>query len=285
MPAFRNLGSQQELFEGRVSITLVMLFQMSALVIRSFVQTAMVDAGYDHTVAKHCSALIGFASLALFMWPIMRQAWPFMKVLFVRPHSWSRMIIACAALGFVLWLCQALALLLLAPLEWIKNGPYAYPSYPVYVFRCRDTLLLAFAIPVMSLLTPIIEEAINRGIFLHQLLPRGTVFAVLLSAALFAVLHEFSGIPNAFVFGIFAAIQMLHYRTLWAVIITHGTTNLLVELNRACLEGYWLPGEIYAGFWSPAPLIVCLLLGCLGTAWWLAGFADAGVTMKNDHPG
>lgn len=268
-----------------VSIPLVMLFQASALIIRSFVDVNMVEAGIDAPAARHLSALIGFAVLFIFMWPLMNKAWPAIRQLFRRPETWSRMVLASVMLGFVLWLSQMLVLVAIAPLQWIGDGPYKWPTAPIFEVACSNPANLLLALPVMSMLTPLVEEIINRGLFLGTLLPRGRLIAIMGSALLFTVFHVPGGMASAFIFGIFAAIQMLHYRTLWAVVITHGTGNLFVEIHRNCVDGYWLPGHIPWEPGSPALLIALLTPACIFIAWRLATCSKAGAADFRCCPG
>jgi len=285
MPASGNTTADRASPEIRVSITVVMLFQVSALIIRSFVQVQMVEAGFDTVSAKHLSALVGFVVLSVLMWPIMIKVWSVIREQFRRPASWTRMFLASVTLGVVLWLGQMLALLGYSTVQWEDEQHFSQLTSPIYIFACDNPMILVLAFPVMSLLTPVVEEVINRGLILQTLLRRGRTVAIMASAFLFAVLHRFETIPFALVFGIFTATQMLHYRTLWAVTITHGTANLLIETSRNCVDGFWLPGEITWGIGSPASMIALSLAACTIIAWWLATRVKAGAEPEMDHPG
>jgi len=285
MPGIRNNVAEQTSPELAVSIPAIMLFQAAALIIRSFVQIKLIDSGRDVIVAKHLSALIGFGVLAMLMWPIIRETWPVVRGQFRRPASWSRMILTSAALGTVLWLGQMLALLLYSTRQWIDQGPYHESTSPVYMIACENPAILLLAIPVMSLLTPVVEEVINRGLILQKSLIRGRTLAILISALLFAVLHEPGGIPFAFVFGIFVAVQMLHCRNLWAVVITHGVANLMSIVSNLCVSGFWLPGQITWSLMSPPTLIILSLTACLVAASRLATLGNAGTDIISARPG
>jgi len=70
---------------------------------------------------------------------------------------------------------------------------------------------------------------------------RGRVFAIIVSAVIFAIFHPPATIPLAFVFGIVLGVQFLNTKTLWAVIITHATYDLLIVLDWRCLHTVWNP--------------------------------------------
>jgi len=284
MPALGNTTADRQSREVRVSIVLVMLFQVAALIMRSFIQVKLAESGFDAVSARHLSALTGFAALGFLMWPIMIEVWPAIREHFRRPASWTRMILASVTLGVVLWLGQMLALLGYSTAEWGDQHLYSHSTTPTYMFACGNPMILVLGIPVMSLFTPVVEEVINRGLILHTLLPRGRTIAILASAFLFAVLHDFGGIPNAFVFGVFAAVQMLNYRTLWAVTITHGVANLLVEVSVDCVDGFWMPGKLTWGIGSPETMIALSLVACTTIAWWLATHVEAGAKTASNRP-
>ena len=102
--------------------------------------------------------------------------------------------------------------------------------------------MLLLAIPVMSVLTPVVEETCSRGLILQSLLPTGRWRAIFISSMLFTILHKPETYPTAFLFGLFAAVQALNWRSLWGPIITHGTFQFLVELDRTASDAFWLPG-------------------------------------------
>lgn len=259
---------QRDSAKIRVSVSMILLFQVSALFVRSFTQQKMVGAGIDPAQAKNLSALVGFAMLAFLMWPVLLQTWPSIRPMYRPPSSWHRMALASIAVGVLLWLANSLVLLAYGTREWIAQPGFSQTATFDYLFDCLNPTYLLLAIPVMSLLTPVVEETINRGLILHRFLPRGKWLAIFVSASLFAVLHAFKTYPSAFVFGIIAAVQTLNYRTLWAALITHSTFNLLAEIDRHCLYGYWVPGKIT---WEPggtAQLITLSIVACLvGTCW------------------
>lgn len=266
-------------------IATIMLFQVAALAVRSFVQSGLIDGGYDGLAAKRAGAIAGFAVLAMLLLPFATTLRTVIGTHFRSPASWTRLIFASCALGGVLWLGQMLALLAITPMSWVDPEPFEKNSAPTYIIACENPALLLVAIPLMVAITPLFEEVINRGILLNALLHHGRTLAILASAVLFAILHPLATIPFAFLFGIAAAIQMLHFRTLWAPVITHATVNLLVEISRTCIRGTWHPG--LSGWIGPGRslLIVLSLTACGVLGWWLAARTNAGAEPIADRPG
>ena len=87
-----------------------------------------------------------------------------------------------------------------------------------------------FSLISIVLISPIAEELIFRGVFLNKLrfiVP--TIFAVLVSALLFASLHGFGSIISAFVFGICMALLYLKTDNILVPILAHFLNNLIGE--------------------------------------------------------
>lgn len=231
-----------------VSITVVMLFQVCALFIREFVRAKLGDEGISSAEAKDLSALVGFAVLAVLMWPIFREVGPALRPLAARPNSWPRLIISAVAVGALTWLTITLVLLFTSTFDWITSTERTNAARPIYEFGCGDVSLLFLTLPVMCVLTPVVEEVINRGMFLYTLIPKGRLLAIVVSAFLFMILHRPESYLTAFFFGIIAAVQMLHWQNLWGLVITHGTVNVLVGVHELCVNSRWLIGRIDLGF-------------------------------------
>lgn len=90
-------------------------------------------------------------------------------------------------------------------------------------------LSLAFALLSGAVIAPIAEEAFFRGLILPGLIPRlGTVGAVIVSSALFAVAHLVPQvIIPTFALGILLAILRLRFGSLWPPILLHASFNAL----------------------------------------------------------
>lgn len=81
------------------------------------------------------------------------------------------------------------------------------------------------------LISPLSEELIFRGVILNRLkiiLP--TVFAILISSLLFAMLHSYGSIISAFVFAMCVAILYLKTDNIMVPIFAHFLNNLLAEV-------------------------------------------------------
>ena len=253
-----------------VSIFAVMLFQVFSLVVAAYAYGKIKESGVTADNAIYLGSLFGFVLLAIFMWPILRQNWHALKPVFARPASWPRVIIASIALGILLWLINTLVLIGIGVFQSFAVADLSNKASLVYSLTCESPLVLVLPIFAMSVITPVIEETINRGLILQALLPRGKWFATLISALLFMILHQPSFKPSVFAFGIVVAIQFMHWRNIWAVILTHGTINLLAVTQQHCGTKEFVSGEVTWEFGGVAQLLALSLLFCCGSAWWLA---------------
>ncbi|MFQ6006094.1 MAG: lysostaphin resistance A-like protein [Woeseia sp.] len=104
--------------------------------------------------------------------------------------------------------------------------------------------MLAVSFLVMSLLIPATEETINRGLIMHTLIARGRIPALILSSALFAIVHNPQAILIAFLGGLFLGMQVVNCRTLWAPLITHATYNAVAVIDSECISVQWNPVEM-----------------------------------------
>lgn len=87
-----------------------------------------------------------------------------------------------------------------------------------------------FSLISIVFISPVAEELIFRGVFLNKLrfiVP--TIFAVLISALLFASLHGFGSIISAFAFGICMALLYLKTDNILVPVLAHFLNNLVGE--------------------------------------------------------
>ncbi|MGI9205404.1 MAG: CPBP family intramembrane glutamic endopeptidase [Woeseiaceae bacterium] len=252
----------------RVSIAVILLFQVSALFLRSILEVQLVRNGFNPVAAKYIGALLGLFALGIFLAPVIRSLWPALMLQFLHSGRWFRLVIASVTLGTSLWIINAQVMLLLGVPDGFTTADQTQQATAVFQFECAAGMMLLLAVPVMSLATPVIEEICSRGLILQTLLPQGRIRAILISSILFSLLHKPEAYATAFLFGLFVAVQALNWRSLWGPIITHGTFNLLVELDRACMTAYWLPGRL---LWESGSAlvqavtisVVCLCVSCL----------------------
>ncbi|HEY9638088.1 MAG TPA: CPBP family intramembrane glutamic endopeptidase [Coleofasciculaceae cyanobacterium] len=115
---------------------------------------------------------------------------------------------------------------------------------------------------VVTLVAPITEELIFRGILLHRwAIKWGVTPGLLLSTSLFAVFH--ANIIGLFVFGLMMALLYIRTRTLIVPIVCHALNNFIViglELVSTTsntveptdlleqLHSYWWVGVVYSLF-------------------------------------
>ena len=260
----------------RASIVVIMLFQVAALFSRQYLNRELVASGLDASTAKHLSYLVVPIILLVLMWPILSQNKDSIRRLFCQPRSWPKMILAAIGLGLALrlaWWSCLIALTSFGLLETARPGGAIDLSY---YFACPPLNVLILTVAVMSVLTPLTEEIINRGLILGTLSHRDPRIAIFISAVLFSVLHQPTAMLNAFVFGVFAAIQLLRYRTLWAPIITHSTYNLLSTLDWECLHVTWLPQEPTTSTMLFGTGIALVGLAAVAVAIWLVAVIRPG---------
>lgn len=90
----------------------------------------------------------------------------------------------------------------------------------------RGPVALALDLYAVSLITPLAEELLFRGLVfggLRQRMP--FVPAAVLSAALFTALHEMQAWPGVFFLGFALALAYERTRSLWAPMVSHAVVN------------------------------------------------------------
>jgi uncharacterized protein len=117
------------------------------------------------------------------------------------------------------------------------------------------------AVIVVTVVAPVVEELIFRGIILHRWTAKwGVTPAVLISALLFAILH--ANIIGLFVFGVMMALLYIKTRTLIVPIVCHALNNLiavgleLASLNSKTVETMTLLEQLHSYWWVGVVYIV-----------------------------
>ena len=227
--------------EIRVSILAIMIFQVCALFARVALDRTLVGKGVDRSVSNDLSYLVVPPILTLLLYPYLRQH----KDALLSLLQLSRLTLRRAAFSILLGLSMSVTYwAILTVLMWIglvgNEDPNASVG-PIVNFGCPPLPMLMLSIVMMSLLVPIVEEVINRGLLLYSLLRRGTIVAVVISAILFALMHKPGSYAVAFTVGLFLAAQALNSRTLLAPILTHGAYNLAATIHWDCFQIVWNP--------------------------------------------
>ena len=253
--------------DHRMSIPLLMLFQVSALAVRELVRLKLTETGINSEVAQHCSTLIGFGVLGVLIWPLLRGRTTAALGIFRKPRSWWALVTCSLGIGLALRLGSWAFLVASRSFDFFGSGNTPQAIGPLLSWTCPPMPGVLSGVAVMAILTPTIEEFINRGLILDSLKNYARLIQIVASALLFAVLHVFENIPNAFVFGVIAAVQMQSCRTLWGPLISHATYNLLATLDQHCLMVLWIPQTSSATRGTAITLLgIALYLVALGLA-------------------
>ncbi len=257
----------------RISIPVLMLFQVSALFLHAFVERHLLTAGIGQAWAQQVGALGGLLLLLVFIAPLLFRERQYLGTLFRPPESWLRLVTTAVLVGLslrALWWCAMIAV---ASLDLTARGDTIAAINPMFWWRCPPLSVLSVTVLVLVLLTPVVEELISRGLVLTTLLSSGRTTAIPLSATLFAVLHKPGDIPYAFVFGVIVGFYFIHCRTLWGPILVHMTVNGMTIIDWSCLHGLWVPAEV--SWLRGIAAGVCALMSLAG-AYYLSRSSGAG---------
>lgn len=233
----------------------------------------MIESGTSAELADFQSAWAGFAVLAVLMWPYVRDQREYLVTIFQKPASWRRLVLISISIGLLMRAVSwGIAFIETSLGQYGLPGDWVSPQYG-FQWNCPETGFIALGIVTTALAIPFIEETINRGFILSTCVRDNWRFPVLGSAVLFAVLHRPEAIPGAFLFGIVAAIQMMHSRSLWGPLIAHATYNAMDLVDNHCWSNsnvevalLALPREQLALLGAAIAAVFFLL--CLRTARW-----------------
>ena len=225
----------------RSLIIAILIFQTCALFAQAFLQGRLQEAGLDPIFARDLSYLIVPPLLAALMFTILKTNKELLlEILSLRTLS-ARIVLSAITIGVLARIAWWSQLFLRVSVGLSQNSDPAAIEGPIVTFACPAPGPMLLALLVWGCLIPVTEEVINRGLIQSWLMHRGRAYAVTVSAVVFAVFHPPTTIPFALVFGIIAGTQFANTETLWAVIITHATFDLLVLLDWRCLHTVWNP--------------------------------------------
>lgn len=96
----------------------------------------------------------------------------------------------------------------------------------------NNTQALVWYVFQLSILAPFCEEFLFRGLILQNLRKYGNMFAILVSSALFGIIHgNFLQTPFAFLVGIALAVVVIETGSIWVSIAVHCAVNSISVLG------------------------------------------------------
>ena len=227
----------------RAPILAILLIELFSLIARSYLQVELIKIGQPTALAKNLSYLVVPVIWASMMFPIFKQHRHFLSQRFKLANLTLRTIAIGVLVGILLRIAGWGQLIGFSALGIYRNDDPNAIIGPLFSFSCPPIETILVTLLVMTLLTPVIEEVINRGFLLYSFLRKGRLIAIVLSSVLFAVFHTQASIPSAFIAGLFLAVFALNSGSLWAPIAAHATHNGLVTLDWICLQVQWSPSE------------------------------------------
>ncbi len=161
----------------------------------------------------------GFAAAAL----VRRRGW---HVFGIRRVSW-KWIAAAVALGigaFILKGFVNMGVMALTGFEENAQGSY-------YDAAGSGLLLLIATVVTISILVPIGEEFLFRGVLMRGLLRYGAIVAVVVSSIVFALFHGLNmALPSALIVGLVAGEVTRRSGSVWPAVVIHVINNLAVPV-------------------------------------------------------
>ena len=154
--------------------------------------------------------------------------------------------------AFVALLCifiapQALLQVYVPAFEWLLNQMGFSATQALEVATIQTDAVSMFL--YVSILGPISEELLCRGLVLRVMRPHGKQAAIFVSAALFGLYHGNAiQIPFAFLVGLVLGYVTVEYSIIWAMILHIINNFVLSDLAGRLSEVYPLGTEIL--FWS-----------------------------------
>lgn len=224
-----------------IPVLLVVLFMLAALVIRSWVDALLVEQGTAPGVAANLSYLLVPICLLILLSPVMRDRMNLLRRLFSTAGTSLRSCLYAVLVGVLLRLVHWAQLVAGVATGFYGDVDSSGPLQPMFSFACPAIGVLLLGIFVMSVVTPLVEEFVHRGLIQSALHDKGPLLAIVTSALLFMVFHR----PSSWGFVLFAGLVLgvlfWKTRTLWLPMITHATVNGLIEIDWNCLRGQWNP--------------------------------------------
>jgi len=203
----------------------------------------------------------------------------------IRQKSNVWVYVVCIVVGLVLPLCSSgIISLWTSGLEWIG---YQLSELSVPINNVGDLVL---AILVVALVPAICEELLFRGVVLNGLRSKGKWVAILLSALIFALMHNnIEQLPYTFALGVVLGYVVYQTGSIIPSVIMHACNNTIVLISMYMSQnGIW--------DWNLAltnivalDIIIWLIIGILlvlGMMWLLpklTNFKDNSMRQNNEY--
>jgi membrane protease YdiL (CAAX protease family) len=241
----------------------VVLTLTFALFVQAALAQALAAQGYERLDAYYLAYLAVPPLLLLLLAPVLIRHRDFVMRLFSRHAVTQRTVIAAAALGVtmrLLWWSQLIAGISFG----VTVDEQATIAGPIIGWACPPFGSLLLGLLVMTMLVPLVEETLHRGLIQSAFVHKGPVLAVLVSASVFTAFHPPSSYAFVFLLGLVLGVQFWLSGSLWATTITHATYNGLVQLDWRCLRGQWNPPpeslpQVLPGLLALAALLLATL--------------------------
>lgn len=220
-------------------MALVLVAQVCALFLRSWLEIELEQRGVAN--ATHLSYLVVPPVLFALLYPLLCEHKATILERFALQWLTWKLIATAVLLGVLLRITNWCVLIVFGIARLPTTDGPIFNEMPFTGFECPPASALLSLVIVLAMITPLVEETINRGLILHWLLAKGHWVAIVASALLFAIYHVPESIPFAFAFGLYAAVFVLNTGNLWGAVIAHATFNGLNALDWLCFQIVWQP--------------------------------------------
>lgn len=196
--------------------------------VRGLVQNALQQPGMQTVLVIVSLGVAAFCimRLAYRRWPLLWRCAQPPGWGFIRPRQQAFFIVAILA---------GLAAPMLGGLmtQWLAHGHKVTQDIQQLGGHTPLQLRIPLVLLVVSL-GPVVEELLFRGVLLSALLQRrGVLTSVLLTSALFALVHlaglqfHWYAVPQLFLLALLLAWLRLRSGSIWPAVVAHGTNNML----------------------------------------------------------
>jgi len=244
----------------RAPIFAIVIMLVCAYVARAALEIELAKRGFETSYAADLSLLVVPLILGILMFPILRSNWQALMQLLSPRGINLRMIIIAFAIGFLARVFSWSKLVFSGSTGLVSNGDPAAIVGPVFSWNCPPLQVFLLGLVVWIVITPVVEEVVNRGLIQSSLMHRGRWTAIMVSALIFAAFHPPVSIPFVFLFGIVFAVQFANSQTLWTTIVSHATYDGLIQFDWRCLRGTWNPRIEDTPMFETAAISAAMLL-------------------------